>query len=97
MNPNQPDEYIPCPDCPGIMQLNNKNRYSHVGPHDADCIWRKYEPVNWDSIHSYMHGVWEFDEKGEPKAVEPPASPISAPQFENNVIKVDFKNRKRIE
>lgn len=91
---DEEDVIIPCAGCPGNMKLNkDTGRFSHHGPHDPDCLWKTIEPVNWTAVQGYHMGEWAFDEDGN--WVKTP--PISSTQFENNVIKVDFKNRKRIE
>lgn len=96
MNPHDPQKRIDCPDCSGVMELNEDNRYKHVGLFDAACPWRKVEPVNWNIVHDYK-SKWKFDENGEPVKIEAPAQPISNEQFKDNVIKVDFEKKKRIE
>lgn len=82
-----------CPGCPGMLKFNESNgRFSHDGPHDADCLWKTIEPVNFQALLGYRQGKWEFDEQGN--IVKHP--PISEAQFKDNVINVDFKNKKKL-
>ena len=84
-----------CPGCPGLLKMDESTlRFSHDGPHDADCLWKTIEPVNVDAVIGYRQGKWDFDAEGN--IVKHLSSPISETQFKDNVIKVDFKNKKRL-
>lgn len=95
------DSIIPCLGCAGNLKLDGETeRLSHIGPHSMDCPWKKIEPVNWQVLAAYRQGLWEFDENGESTRYAVPEGqtpPVSNEQFKNNVIKVDFENKKRIE
>jgi len=89
---------IPCPGCGGYLRLNNDTlRFAHEGPHDPDCNFKSVEPINFQVITAYKRGMWRFTPDG--KVERTPTPPISGEQFGNsdNVINVDFKNKKRIE
>lgn len=89
-----------CPGCAGKLALNEETeKLSHYGPHPMDCPWKAIEPLNWQVLHGYRQGLWEFDENGKATRYATPANeaPISNEQFKDNVIKVDFQKKKRIE
>jgi hypothetical protein len=82
-----------CPGCPGMLKMDESTlRFSHDGPHDSDCLWKTIEPVNIQAVIGYRRGDWKFDEQGN--IVKHP--PISEAQFKDNVINVDFKNKKKL-
>jgi len=94
-------------------KLRDKGRmWTHAGPHDADCPIHKLDPMSDTDMGRFRRkelrinpnvkgGIEEISpeeaEKNRKAALELSLAQFRTTPKENNVIKVDFKNRKRIE
>jgi len=96
---------LPCPgNCGSTMTLKEDEsaggikRWSHTGFHDVNCIMNHYEPLSQQAMMGHRRGDWKvnLEVDGGIERVERPKPPVSQEQFKDNVINVDFKNKKRI-
>jgi hypothetical protein len=92
---------LKCPGCPGNITRNDDASWSHSGLHSADCIIKQYEPLSSRAVIDYTRGKWRVNPavEGGIEAIvsppPPPRPPVSEVQM-GQVIKVNFKKKKRI-
>jgi hypothetical protein len=87
-----------CPGCSGKLALDTEHGdWSHKGLHDASCIIKDYEPLSMKALSGHHEGKWRVNPavEGGIERLETPKSSLSEAQL-GDVIKVDFKNKKRI-
>jgi hypothetical protein len=87
-----------CPGCSGKLALDTeRGEWSHKGLHDAGCIIKQHEPLSMKALSGHREGKWRVNPavEGGIERLEAPTPPLSKTQL-GDVIKVDFKNKKRI-
>jgi len=93
-----------CPGCAGKIHLDEETKlWSAKGPHHPDCIIKNYyETLSTRDVTNHKRGKWRVNVNA-PDGIEytkpepaPTPPPVSTQQFTDNVINVDFKNKKRI-